>query len=132
LNYSKNERKFLEKYSEKELALAKRQLKNLNASKVITTEDMVVHKGFEKGPFDANIINNKNSFISTSIDEAISIGYTRGTGEHISIKIPKGTEVIYLRKYSKFPNHMEIVISPEYYIHKSKVRCKLMYEIRKR
>jgi len=48
------------------------------------------------------------------LDPAISKGYTRGKGEVEAIKIPKGTKIMYLRKHSEYPNHLELVIPDNY------------------
>jgi len=132
---SLSNKEFLKKYSNDGWTIPKveKQLTGLKKSQITTNEDTIVYKGFKTtSKIDVNRVNNKNGYISTSLDEAVAIGYTRSKGDYISIKIPKGTEVIYLRKYSEYPNHMEIMISPKYKIHEYKVNGKLMYEVRKR
>lgn len=39
---------------------------------------------------------------------------------------------MYLRKNSTYPNHMEVLILPEYYIHEYSTDNQVKYEIRKR
>jgi len=124
---------FMKNYGENGVKIAEKQIKGLNASKIVTNEDLIVYKGFKTTKnIDVSRINDKNRYVSTSLDKAVAIGYTRGAGNYISIKIPKGTEVIYIRKYSEYPNHMEILITPEYYIHESKINGRLIQEVKKR
>ena len=93
---------------------------------------MIVFKGFKRPNIDVDRVNSKKIFISTSIDEAVANGYTRGSGDYIPIKLPKDIQRIYNKKYSKYPNHMEIDVPPEYYIHEYKINNKTFYEFRKR
>ncbi|MDR0911111.1 MAG: ADP-ribosyltransferase [Methanobrevibacter sp.] len=131
---SLSEKEFLKKYKPHNLTIddVKKDIDNFNKSSVVLKEDIIVYKGLSKKNPDIKRINDKNMFISTSLDESVAIGYTRGKGDYMTIKVPKGTRIIYLRKYSEYPNHMEIVIPPEYKIKEIKVGKEITYEFVKR
>jgi hypothetical protein len=109
-----------------------KQIANFNKSSIVLKEDIIVYKGLSSKNPNIKSLNNKKMFISTSLDESVAIGYTRGEGDYMKIKVPKGTRIIYLRKYSKYPNHMEIVIPPEYKLKEIKSDKEIIYEFVKR
>lgn len=92
----------------------------LKKSEIKLKKDIIVYRGFNVFNIDSKKLNETYGYISTSVDKAIACGYTRGTGEVISIEILKGTKIMYLRKYSTYPKHMEVLIPPKYYIHEYK------------
>lgn len=109
-----------------------KNIANLKKGSIVLKEDLVVYRGFDIKNIDPIKLKTTEGFISTSLDEAISIGYTRGTGRAIKITIPKGTRVMYVKDYSIYPNHLEVVIPPEYCTVEYKVSNQLLYKIVKR
>jgi hypothetical protein len=105
---------------------------NLKKSEITLKKDIIVHRGFEVVKINSKKLRETQGYISTSVDKAIACGYTRGMGEVISIKVPKRTIIMYLRKNSIYPKHMEVLIPPEYYIHEYKEENSTKYIIRKR
>jgi hypothetical protein len=105
---------------------------DFNKSSIVLKEDIIVYKGLSRKNPDIKKINDKKIFISTTLDESVAIGYTRGRGDYMAIKVPKGTRIIYLRKYSEYPNHIEVVIPPEYKLKEIKIGKEITYEIVKR
>jgi len=107
-------------------------MRDLKKSEIKLKKDIIVHRGFDVGPIDSKKLKETKNYISTSVDKAIACGYTRGTGEVISIEVPKGTKIMYLRKYSIYPRHMEVLIPPKYHIHEYKEENIIKYKVRKR
>jgi len=125
--YSKNSvifNEFFTEYKKKTLLAIKElgktikdieiMINDLKKSMVTTDKDYIVSRGVQ-GKFDVGMSNQSKGFMSTSLDPAISKGYVGNGGDVIFIKVPKGSKVMYLRGNSKFPNHMEILISYEDY-----------------
>ena len=104
----------------------------LKKSEIKLKKDIIVYRGFNVFNIDSKKLNETYGYISTSVDKAIACGYTRGTGEVISIEIPKGTKIMYLIKYSTYPKHMEVLIPPKYYIHEYKEGNTTKYIVRQR
>ena len=104
----------------------------LKKSEIKLKKDIIVHRGFNVFNIDSKKLRETQGYISTSVDKAIACGYTRGTGDLISIKVPKWTKIMYLRKYSTYPKHMEVLIPPEYYIHGYKECNATKYIVKKR
>ena len=129
---SKNE--FEEKIKEEESNVreVEQLMRDLKKSEIKLKKDIIVHRGFNVFNINSKKLKDTYGYISTSVDEAIACGYTRGTGEVISIEVPKRTEIMYLRKYSIYPKHMEVLIPQKYYIHKYKDGNIGKYEIRTR
>jgi len=94
-----------------------KMINDLKKSMVVTKKEYIVYRGII-GVFDVDRFNKSGGFISTSFDKAISKGYTRGKGEVVPIKVPRGTHVIYIRNNSIYPNHMELLIPDNYYLKK--------------
>jgi len=86
---------------------------DLKKSIIRTKKDYIVYRGVI-GKFDVNRFNKSGGFIATSFDKAIAKGYTRGKGEVIAIKVPKGTPVMYIRHNSIYPDHIELLIPDNY------------------
>jgi len=96
----------------------------LKKSEFILEEDITVTRGYGSSKIDSDKLKKTKGYISTSLDKAISRGYTTVEGKDIRIKVRKGTKIMYLRNYSKYPNHMEVLIPPEYYIPEVKLKMK--------
>jgi len=107
-------------------------IKYLKKSEIKLNKDILVHRGFNVLNIDSEKLKEIQGYISTSVDKAIACGYTRGTGDVISIKVPKRTKIMYLRKYSTYPHHMEVLIPPKYYIQEYKEDNTVKYMIKKR
>jgi hypothetical protein len=93
----------------------KNHITNLKKSMIVTKKDYIVYRGVI-GKFDVNRFNSSDGFISTSFDRAIAKGYTRGNGDVVPIRVPKGTPVMYIRHNSIYPNHLELLIPDNYYL----------------
>jgi len=132
-NFFRNYDKFLKKLSE--LNISKKEvidgINDLKKSIVLTKKEYIVYRGIG-GKFDVNRFNKSGGFISTTFDKAIACGYTRGNGEVITIKVPKGTSLMYIRTNSIYPNHMEILIPDTYYLKPLNVKGKVEYHVTKR
>jgi len=105
---------------------------NLKKSEMKLKKDIIVYRGFDRINIDSMKLKQTQGYISTTVDKAIACGYTRGTGEVISIEVLKGTKIMYLRKYSIYPHHIEVLIPPEYYIQEYKESNTAKYIVRKR
>ena len=90
-----------------------KMINDLKKSIITSKKEYIVYRGVE-GKFDISRFNASGGFISTSFDSAISKGYTKGNGEVVVIRVPKGTSIMYIRENSKYPNHMELLIPNEY------------------
>jgi len=132
--YRLSKEKFNKKLMELELTTDEVEvyINNLKKSEIILKKDIVVYRGFTVFNINPNKLKETHGFISTSVDKAIAVGYTQGIGKVIPVQIPKETKIMYLRKHSIYPNHMEVLIPPEYYIHGYKVKNQVKYIIRKR
>lgn len=128
---SKSEYKEMIKESNSNVREVEQLMRNLGKSEIKLKKNIIAHRGFDRANIDSKKLKETQGYISTSVDKAIACGYTRGIGGVISIEIPKGTKIMYLRKYSIYPKHMEVLIPPEYYIHEYKERNITKYKIKK-
>ncbi|MCL2114811.1 MAG: hypothetical protein FWH29_01145 [Methanobrevibacter sp.] len=130
--YRMFKKEFKEMYGDITRKEVKILINDLKKSIIILEEDITTFRGFNIMDIDPVKLREVGGLISTSVDEAIAIGYTRGTGKTIELIVLKGTPVMYLRKYSIYPNHMEVLIPPEYYIKEYEKKGKLLYKVVKR
>jgi len=110
----------------------KQLMRDLKESEIKLKKNIKVHRGFEVVNIDAKKLKETQGYISTSVDKAIACGYTRGTGKSISIEVPKGVRIMYLRKYSIYQKHLEVLIPPKYYIYEYKEENIVKYKVKKR
>jgi len=132
--YRLSKREYKEKIKELDSNVGELEqlIRDLKKSEIKLKKNTIVHRGFQVFNIDSIKLRETQGYISTSVDKAIACGYTRGIGEVISIEVPKGTEIMYLRKYSIYPKHMEVLIPPKYNIHEYKEENIVKYIVKKR